>query len=184
MIAVFIVVGILVVALLVVVSIYNNLVRYRIEADNAWSQIDVQLKRRCDLIPNLVETVKGVMQFERETLTKVMEARAAAMGAKSFNDRVKAEGEISGFMGRLMAVWENYPTLKSNQNAMQLQEELSSTENRIAYTRGHLNDVTSNFNALVEQFPSNVVAGSFGFKKREFFQTPETERAVPKVKLS
>ena len=184
MVAVLVVLAVVVVIALIVVAIYNNLVRYRIECDNAWSQIDVQLKRRHDLIPNLVETVKGVMEFERGTLTKVMEARASALGAKSFNDRIKAEGEISGLVGRLLAVWENYPTLKSNQNAMQLQEELSSTENRIAYSRGHFNDVVSNLNALVEQFPSNILAGTFGFKKREFFQAPEGERQVPTVKLN
>lgn len=169
---------------LLVIGIYNRLVSYRVESDNAWSQIDVQLKRRHDLIPNLVETVRGVMDFERDTLTKVMEARAAAMGAKSFDDRVKAEGEISGYLGRLMAVWENYPQLKSSQNASQLQEELTSTENRIAYSRGHFNNVTANFNTLLEQFPSNLVASTFGFKKREFFQAPEAERQTPRVKLS
>ena len=182
--ALIVIAAVLILAAVVTISIYNNLVRYRIESDNAWSQIDVQLKRRHDLIPNLVEAVKGVMQFERETLTKVMEARAAALGAKSFNDRVKAEGEISGFMGRLLAVWENYPQLKSNQNAMQLQEELASTENRIAYTRGHFNDITANFNALTQQFPSNVIAGMFGFQKREFFQVPEGEKEAPQVKLT
>ena len=178
--------GVLVAILVIVisvVSIYNNLVRYRVETDNAWSQIDVQLKRRHDLIPNLVETVKGVMQFERETLTKVMEARASAMGAKNLNDRVKAEGEISGLMGRLLAVWENYPILKSNQNAMQLQEELTTTENRIAYTRGHYNDVAANFNTIVAQFPTNVVARMFGFSSKAFFEVPDQEKAAPQVKL-
>ena len=180
---VYILLGIAVVAAIMAISIYNNLVRYRVESDNAWSQIDVQLKRRHDLIPNLIETVKGVMNFERDTLTQVMQARANALGAKNMNDRVKAEGEISGFMGRLLAVWENYPQLKSNQNAIQLQEELSSTENRIAYSRGHFNDVTANYNTLTEQFPSNVMAGAFGFQKRVFFQVPEGEKEAPKGKL-
>ena len=169
---------------LVIVSLYNNLVRYRVETDNAWSQIDVQLKRRYDLIPNLVETVKGIMSFEQETLTKVMEARAKAMGAGDVRSRLKAEGEISGFLGRLLAVWENYPVLKSNQNAMQLQEELTSTENRISYVRGHYNDVTANYNTLIAQFPTNLIAGVWGFQKKDFFQVPETDKAVPQVKLS
>ena len=184
MIVLAVLVAVVVVAAFFTISIYNNLVRYRVESDSAWSQIDVQLKRRHDLIPNLVETVKGVMDFEKGTLTQVMQARANALGAKDFNERVKAEGEISGFMGRLLAVWENYPQLKSNQNAMQLQEELSSTENRIAYSRGHFNDVTANYNTLTEQFPSNMIAGPFGFTKRIFFQVAEGEREAPKVKLS
>ncbi len=167
-----------------VIVTYNSLVQYQMQVDNAWSQIDVELKRRCDLIPNLVETVKGVMQFEKETLTKVMEARSAAMGAKDINTRVRAEGEISGLLGRLMAVWENYPDLKSNKNASQLQEELTSTENRIGYSRSHYNDIVANFNTLVSQFPSNLVAGRFSaFAKREFLKTPDTEKEVPKVKL-
>jgi LemA protein len=165
------------------VSIYNRLVRYRVEADNSFSQIDVQLKRRYDLIPNLVETVKGVMNFEKDTLTKVMEARAKAMGAKDLGDRMKAENEITAGLGRLLAVWENYPALKSNENASQLQEELTSTENKIAYARGHFNDVTANLNALIQQFPSNVIAGVFQFQQREYLKAAEAEKEVPKVKF-
>ena len=151
---------------LYLVSVYNQLVRYRVEVDNSWSQIDVQLKRRHDLIPNLVETVKGVMNFEKSTLTQVMEARAAAMGATNMNDRLKAENDITSGLGRLMAVWENYPALKSNENASQLQEELASTENKIAYVRGHYNDVVANYNAVTQQLPSNLVAGPFGLTQR------------------
>lgn len=165
------------------VTVYNQLVRYRVEVDNSWSQIDVQLKRRHDLIPNLVETVKGVMNFEKETLTQVMQARAAAMGANNMSDRMKAENEITTGLGRLLAVWENYPTLKSNQNASQLQEELASTENKIAYVRGHYNDVVANFNALTQQFPSNLVAGPFGFSQREFLKAADSDKEVPQVKL-
>jgi LemA protein len=165
------------------VSVYNSLVRYRVEVDNSWSQIDVQLKRRHDLIPNLVETVKGVMNFEKETLTKVMQARATAMGATNQSDRIKAENELTTGLGRLMAVWENYPTLKSNENASQLQEELTSTENKIAYTRSHYNDVVANYNALTQQFPSNLVAGTFHFREREFMKAAEVEKEVPQVKL-
>ncbi|OGR85290.1 MAG: hypothetical protein A2901_09690 [Elusimicrobia bacterium RIFCSPLOWO2_01_FULL_54_10] len=176
-------VGILALVLVYGVLTYNRLVGYRVECDNGWSQIDVQLKRRHDLIPNLVETVKGVMNFEKETLTKVMEARSKAMGAGSMDRRMKAEGEISGLLGRLMAVWENYPDLKSNQNARALQEELVTTENRIAYSRGHYNDVVSNFNTLVQQFPSNFVASIGKFSARQFFTVPEPERANPQVKF-
>src|SRR6185369_3686329 len=143
--------------ILYIISAYNRLVLYRVEVDNSWSQIDVQLKRRSDLIPNLVETVKGIMNFEKETLTKVMQARSGAMGASNAGDRLKAENEITGCLGRLLAVWENYPALKSNGNAQQLQEELASTENKIAYVRGHYNDVAANFNSLTQQFPSNLI---------------------------
>ncbi len=173
----------LVFVLLYTLNTYNKLVKYRVEADNSWSQIDVQLKRRYDLIPNLVETVKGVMQFEKDTLTKVMDMRTRAMYAPNMGDRLKAEGEISGLLGRLMAVWENYPDLKSNRNALQLQEELTTTENRISYARGHYNDIVSNLNTMVEQAPSNLVANVFRFEKKEFFQAPATEKETPKVKF-
>ncbi len=165
------------------VAVYNSLVRYRVEVDNSWSQIDVQLKRRHDLIPNLVETVKGVMNFEKGTLTQVMQARAAAMGATTPNDRLKAENDITAGLGRLLAVWENYPTLKSNENAQQLQEEIASTENKIAYVRGHYNDIVANFNALTQQFPSNLIAGPFGFQIREFLKAADADKEVPQVKF-
>jgi len=175
--------GFIAVLVVYVIAMYNKLVKYRVEVDNSWSQIDVELKRRYDLIPNLVETVKGVMNFEKETLTKVMEARAKAMGAGNMTDRLKAEGEISGLLGRLLAVWENYPDLKANKNALELQEELTTTENRIAYSRNHYNDMVSNFNVLVEMFPSNIIAGMFGFAKKVFFETAEAERQAPSVKF-
>jgi LemA protein len=170
--------------LLYVAFLYNQLVRYRVETDNAWSQIDVQLKRRHDLIPNLVETVQGVMNFEKTTLTQVMQARAAAMGAANLGDRVKAENNLTAGLGRLLAVWENYPALKSNENATKLQEELTSTENKIAYVRGHYNDVTANFNAMIRMFPSNLLAGPLGFRSREFLKTPDSDKEVPQVKLT
>jgi LemA protein len=168
---------------LYLISVYNTLVRYRVEVDNSWSQIDVQLKRRHDLIPNLVETVKGVMNFEKGTLTQVMQARAAAMGATNPNDRLKAENEITSGLGRLMAVWENYPVLKSNENANQLQEELASTENKIADVRGHYNDTVANFNAMAQQFPSNLIAGSFGIQSREFLKVADADKETPQVKF-
>jgi len=165
------------------ITTYNKLIGYRIEAENGWSQIDVQLKRRHDLIPNLVSAVQGVMKFERETLTEVMAARNRAMEAGNAARRMKAEGEISGLLGRLMAVWENYPDLKSNENAMRLQEEITTTENRIAYTRGHYNDISANLNALTEQFPSCVVAGLAGIRKKEYFRAAESEKTAPKIQL-
>jgi LemA protein len=165
------------------VAVYNSLVRYRVEVDNSWSQIDVQLKRRHDLIPNLVETVKGVMNFEKSTLTQVMQARASAMGATTPNERLKAENDITAGLGRLLAVWENYPALKSNENAQQLQEEITSTENKIAYVRGHYNDIVANFNAMTQQFPSNLIAGPFGFQSREFLKAADAEKEVPQVKF-
>jgi len=176
--------GVAVLVTIYLVSVYNQLVRYRVEVDNSWSQIDVQLKRRHDLIPNLVETVKGVMDFEKNTLTQVMQARATAMGTTNPADRVKAENDITSGLGRLMAVWENYPALKSNENAGQLQEELTSTENKIAYVRGHYNDVVANYNAITQQFPSNLVAGPFGFQGREFLKAAGAEKEAPQVKFS
>ncbi len=176
----FLVLGVLT---LYVISVYNTMVRYRVEVDNSWSQIDVQLKRRHDLIPNLVETVKGVMDFEKSTLTQVMQARANAMGASNMPDRLKAENDITNGLGRLMAVWENYPALKSNENAMGLQQELTSTENKIAYVRGHYNDVVANYNSLIQQFPSNLVAGPFGFTARDYLKAAEVEKEAPQVKF-
>jgi LemA protein len=183
LIALLFVLGVVLLIAIYFISVYNSLVRYRVEVDNSWSQIDVQLKRRHDLIPNLVETVKGVMNFEKETLTNVMQARASAMGASSQADRIKAENEITTGLGRLMAVWENYPALKSNENASKLQEELTSTENKIAYTRGHYNDVVANFNSIIQEFPSNLVAGPFHFEQREFLKAAETDKEAPQVKL-
>ena len=183
LVALLFILGVLLLIAIYLISVYNSLVRYRVEVDNSWSQIDVQLKRRHDLIPNLVETVKGVMDFEKNTLTQVMQARSAAMGASTPADRVKAENDITSGLGRLLAVWENYPQLKSNENASKLQEELASTENKIAYTRGHYNDVVANYNALTQQFPSNLVAGPFGFQGREFLKAADSDKEVPQVKL-
>jgi len=182
-IALLFILGLFLLAAIYFVTVYNTLVKYRVEVDNSWSQIDVQLKRRHDLIPNLVETVKGVMNFEKNTLTQVMEARASAMGAANMADRMKAENDITAGLGRLLAVWENYPALKSNENASRLQEELTSTENKIAYARGHFNDIVANYNAAVQQFPSNLVAGPFGFQVREFLKAPDSDKEVPQVKL-
>ncbi len=163
---------------------FNGLVQLRNQVQNAWAQIDVQLKRRSDLIPNLVNTVKGVMKFEQETLEKVMNARARALGATSFAERGAAEAEVSQGLGRLLVVMENYPELKSNQNALQLQEEVTATENKVGFARQFYNDIVMRFNTAQQTFPGNLIAGMFAFKTADFLQVPEADRAVPKVDLS
>jgi LemA protein len=184
MIAVWIIIGIIVVLLFYFVFIYNGLVRLRNQVKNAWAQIDVQLKRRHDLIPNLVETVKGYRDFERATLEAVTKARTAAQQAigQGVGAQAKAEGELSGALSRLMAVVERYPDLKANQNFLALQEQLTSTENKISFSRQFYNDSVLNYNNKTQMFPSNIVAGMTGFKQGEFFQVEKAEeREVPKV---
>ncbi len=177
--------GILVVLAVIVIGIYNGLVRLRNQVDTAWSQIDVQLKRRHDLIPNLVETAKGYMTHERQTFEAITEARSRAMGAKSVSEASKAEGMLGEALSKFMLVVENYPDLKANQNFLALQEELTSTENKVSFARQHYNDSVLGLNNKVQMFPSNVIAGMFGFKTRDFFeiQAP-AEREVPKVSFS
>lgn len=167
-----------------VIVMYNGLVTLKNQVQNAWKQIDVQLKRRYDLIPNLVSTVKGAMEFERETLEKVMEARGKAMGATGIAEKAGAENMLTQALGRLFAVVENYPQLKANQNILQLQEELTSTENRIGFARQLYNDLVAQFNIKQEAFPSNIIAGMFNFQKSEYFQIEEAAKEVPKVDLS
>lgn len=176
--------AVLVLAALWLVGQFNGLVGLRNQVQNAWAQIDVQLKRRADLIPNLVNTVKGVMKFEQETLEKVMNARARALSATNVTERGAAEGELSQGLGRLLAVMENYPELKSNQNALQLQEELSATENKIGFSRQFYNDVVMKFNTAQQVFPTNIIAGMFNFKTAEFLQMAEADRVVPVVDLA
>ena len=167
------------------VGIYNQLVRLRNRVKNMWSQIDVQLKRRHDLVPNLVETAKGYMKHERETFEEITKARSSAMGAGSVGDKSKAEGNLTGALGRFMLVVENYPDLKANQNFLALQEELTSTENKIAFSRQGYNDSVLFFNNKIQMFPSNVIANSFNFTEEEFFEIEEAgERKVPKVSFS
>jgi LemA protein len=176
---------VLVLLVLFFIGIYNSLVQLRNRVKNAWSQIDVQLKRRHDLIPNLVETAKGYMKHERETLQNVTEARSRAMGAGSVGDKAKAEGELSGAISRFMLVVENYPDLKANQNFLAVQEELASTENKIAFSRQSYNDQVLFYNNKIQMFPSNVVANTFNFKRSEFFELEDkAERTVPKVDFS
>jgi LemA protein len=169
----------------VFIGIYNSLVRLRNRVKNAWSQIDVQLKRRHDLIPNLVETAKGYMKHEKETLENITQARSQAMGAGSVGERSKAEGALSGAISKFFVVVENYPDLKANQNFLSLQEELTSTENRIGFARQSYNDQVLFFNNKIQMFPSSIVAGMFSFKLEEFFEIKEAaEREVPKVDFS
>ncbi len=167
------------------VSIYNTLIRLRNQVDNAWSQIDVQLKRRHDLIPNLVETAKGYMQHERETFEAITKARSEAMGAKSVAEASKAEGALGEALSKFLLVVENYPDLKANQNFLSLQEELTSTENKISFARQSYNDQVLFFNNKIQMFPSNIVAGMFNFAKRDFFEVEdETQREAPKVSFA
>ncbi len=177
--------AILLVVVLWFVGVYNGLVRQRMQVKNGWAQIDVQLKRRHDLIPNLVETVKGYMGFEKETLENVVKARSAAMAGSGKGPGVQAglENALSGALGKLYVVMENYPDLKSNQNVMQLQEELTATENRIAFARQHYNDQVMRYNTSIRQIPKNIVAGMGGFGPEDFFEIEEGDREVPKVDL-
>ena len=170
---------------LFVIGVYNALIQLRNQVDNAWSQIDVQLKRRHDLIPNLVETAKGYMQHERGTFEAITEARSRAMGAKTVTEASKAEGMLGEALSKFMLVVENYPDLKANQNFLALQEELSSTENRISFARQSYNDQVLFFNNKIQMFPSNIVANMFNFGKRDFFEIEvAAEREVPKVSFS
>ncbi len=172
---------VVVLVVLFVVGIYNALVRLKNQVKNAWSQIDVQLKRRHDLIPNLIETAKGYMKHERETLENITKARSAAMGAGGVGDKSKAEGALSGAMSKFFLVVENYPDLKANQNFLSLQEELTSTENKISFARQSYNDMVLFFNNKIQMFPSNIIAGMFNFNTEEYFEIEEKEKEVPKV---
>lgn len=167
------------------VSIYNSLVGLRNRVKNAWSQIDVQLKRRHDLIPNLLEAVKGYMKHEREIMENITKYRSQAMDASSVGDKAAAEGLLSGALGQLRVQVENYPDLKANQNFLALQEELTSTENKISFARQAYNDQVLFFNNKIQMFPSNIVAGMFSFKEEEFFEIEDkAEKEVPKVSFS
>ena len=185
--AVYIVIGLVVIIAVAIFGIYNSLVRLRNQTKNAWAQIDVQLKRRHDLIPNLVETAKGYMKHERETLEAVTKARnlAQQLSSSGAAARGKAEGELSSVLSRLLAVSENYPDLKANQNFLALQEELSSTENKVGFSRQFYNDAILRLNNKIQMFPSNIIASITGFKTGEFFElTVAAEREAPKVSFS
>src|ERR687887_450319 len=166
------------------IASYNSLVGLRNEVANGWRQIDVQLKRRHDLIPNLVNTVRGSMDFERDTLTAVMEARAKALTATGPADAAQKEGQLTQALGRLIAVAENYPTLKANENVRSLMEELTGTENKVGFARQFYNDIATKFNTAQQVFPTNIFAASFGFKNAELFEITEAaDREVPTVDL-
>ncbi len=181
------VIAVAVVVLLPVIVIYNGLVGKRVETENAWSQINVQMKRRYDLIPNLVETVKGYATHERETLEKVIQARNQAVNARTIPEQAQAENALSGTLKTLFAVAEAYPDLKANENFKSLQEELTATENRIGFARQHYNDAVGQYNGSLQRFPANLVGGLFGFRQVEFFQLDATEaaavRQAPKVQF-
>ena len=179
---------ILVVVVAFVVFIYNGLVQRRNIVDEAWNQISVQLKRRHDLIPNLVNAVKGYMDFEQETLTKVIEARGAAVSAAQAGPAgaaasAQAENFLTGALRQLFALVENYPTLKANENVLKLQEEVTTTENQIGFSRQHYNSVVRDFNTSIQTFPSVLIAGMFSFRARDYFQIEEADAAVPVVNL-
>lgn len=167
------VVGILLVILIGAVMMYNGLVSLRQQVSNAFGQIDVQLKRRYDLIPNLVETVKGYMKFEQETLEKVIQARNRAISATGVKEKAAAETQVTAALGGFFALSESYPELKANQNMLSLQEELKSTENKIAFAWQYYNDIVTAYNTKIETFPSSILAGAGGFKPRELFELDE-----------
>jgi LemA protein len=182
-----VVLGFGLIVLLWFVAMYNSLVRRRVDADNGWSQIDVQLKRRYDLIPNLVETVKGYAGHERGTLEAVIAARSRAVdaGKGGIAERAEAENMLTQTLGRLFAVAEAYPQLKANSNFSQLQEELSSTENKIGFARQHYNDTVGRYEEARQSFPTNIIAGAFNFGKRDYFTAESAvEREAPKVSFS
>ena len=166
-----------------IVATYNRLVRERNGVDNAWAQIEVQLKRRYDLIPNLVETVKGYATHERNTFEAVTAARVAAINAQGPAEQANAENALSTALRSVFAVAEAYPQLQASTNFVELQNELSDTENRIAYSRQYYNDAVLTYNTSVQSVPSNIIAGSFGFEIREFFAAPETERGPVRVQF-
>jgi LemA protein len=179
-----IVLGVAALVALFLISMYNSLVGLRNQVKNAWSQIDVQLKRRYDLIPNLIETVKGYVKHESETLTTITKARATAMSAGSVGDKARAEGALTDAVNKFLVVAESYPDLKANQNFLALQEELRSTENKIAFSRQSYNDQVMFYNNKLEMFPSSLIAGAFGFKAEESFKVEsEAERQAPKVQF-
>jgi LemA protein len=174
---------VVVIIVLFLIGTFNGLVVLRNRIENAWSQIDVQLKRRTDLIPNLIETVKGYASHEKEVFQRVTEARSALMGAQGVKNQAEANNMLTGALKSLFAVAEAYPELKANQNFMMLQEELSGTESKIAYARQFYNDTVLKYDNMREKFPSNIVASIFNFAAREYFEVGEAEREPVKVKF-
>jgi len=178
-----IVIAIVVLLVLISIVMYNGLIRRRNQVENAWSQIDVQLKRRHDLIPNLVETVKGYAAHEKGTLDAVVQARNAAMTASTPVAAAQAENQVTGALRQLFALSEAYPDLKANQNFLSLQEELSATEGRVAYARQFYNDSVLTYNTGIQKFPASIIAGRMGFRPREYFEAEEGSRDAPTVQF-
>ncbi len=178
-----IVLAIIVIIVMYVISVHNNLVALRNRVKDQWAQIDVQLKRRFDLIPNLVETVKGYTKHESETLENVIKARNTYLSATTPEDQIKANNELSNFVTKLFALSESYPDLKANTNFMQLQDELKDVENKIASARQFYNDTVLQYNNKIEMFPSNIIAGMFNFKRETFFEAAAAERENVQVKF-
>lgn len=183
MIILIIIIIIVIVIALLLVKYYNNLVDLRNRVSNAWSQVDVQLKRRNDLIPNIVETVKGYAAHEKSTLNEVTQARSNISNASTVQEVAEADNQLTGALKTLFAVAESYPDLKANQNFIELQEQLSETEDKISYSRQFYNDTVLKYNNKCQQFPSNIIAGLFHFETKDFFQANEEDRAVPKVEF-
>lgn len=178
----FIILAILVIIIVTTIGMYNGLVQSRIKVDNAWSQIDVQLQRRFDLIPNFVETVKGYMSHEKETFEKIAALRTSWANAESVSDKAKLDGELSTTLKTIMAVSESYPELKANQNFSELSEELRNTENKISFARQFYNDSVTMYNTKLQVFPSNIIAGMFNFTPRDLFKA-ESDEARKNVKV-
>jgi LemA protein len=179
--ALWIVIGVVILLLLIAVSLYNRFVQLRNRIDNAWAQVDVMLRRRYDLIPNLVETVKGYASHERETFERVTEARAAASAARTVEEQGQAENVLTGALRQLFAVAEAYPELRANENFQQLQGEVTATEGQIATARQIFNDTVLNYNNAIQTFPGVLIAGPFGFHARTFLEMEEQARSVPQV---
>ncbi len=179
----YILIPVVVILLVYVVSVYNSLVTLRQKVKNQWAQIDVQLKRRADLIPNLVETVKGYAKHEKETLQSVIEARNKYMSSNTPEEEMNASSEMSAALGRIFALSESYPELKADSGFVKLQADLTETEDKIAYARQFYNDVVMKFNAKIEVFPSNLIAKQFGFTKEAFFEATKEEKENVRVKF-
>ncbi|MFT4313328.1 MAG: LemA family protein [Candidatus Woesearchaeota archaeon] len=176
-----IIAGAVVIFLLFIWILYNSLIRVKNQVENAWAQIDVQLKRRADLIPNLIETVKGYVKHEKGVLTEVTKARTQLMNAGSVSDKAQADNMLAGTLKSLFAVAENYPDLKANQNFLQLQEELAGTENKVSYARQHYNDMVMKFNTKIQLFPNNIFANVLRFTQKDMFKASTEERKNVKV---
>ena len=178
------IIGVLIIILIIsVIVMYNNLVEKSVRVDNAWSQIDVQMKQRYDLIPNLVETVKAYAAHEKTTLEEVTKWRAAAMNAKTPEEMMASNQKLSGAIANIFATAENYPDLKANQNFLHLQEQLKELEEKIAFARQFYNDTVMKYNEYIQKFPSNIIANIFKYKERQYFEMNEAEKAVPKVQF-